>query len=312
MYKKISLIIIIYTFFFTNFTNSENKVFIKFKIDNEIITNIDLENERNYLIALNNNLRNVSDKELAKLSKNSLIKEKIKTKELVKFFDLEKVETFGEKITKNYYEKIGINSKEDFKKYLSNFKLQYKDVKRKLTIEAMWNRLIYKKYNDKLNINKDRLRENLSNKIKNSPKEMIEYNLSEIIFDLKSNEDVENKYKIIQKNINKYGFKETASLISISDTSNSGGEVGWIRKTHLSKKIIQNLASVNVGEYTKPIQVNNAFIVLKINDIRKIDKEINFDNEFEKLLIIEKNKQLNNFSIIHFNKIKKNINISEI
>ena len=141
---------------------------------------------------------------------------------------------------------------------------------------------------------------------------MIEYNLSEIIFDLKSNEDVENKYKIIQKNINKYGFKETASLISISDTSNSGGEVGWIRKTHLSKKIIQNLASVNVGEYTKPIQVNNAFIVLKINDTRKIDKEINFDNEFEKLLIIEKNKQLNNFSIIHFNKIKKNINIIEI
>ena len=100
---------------------------------------------------------------------------------------------------------------------------------------------------------------------------MIEYNLSEIIFDLKSNEDVENKYKTIQNNINKYGFKETASLISISDTSNSGGEVGWIRKTHLSKKIIQNLASVVVGEYTKPIQVNNAFIVLKINDIRKID-----------------------------------------
>ena len=67
-----------------------------------------------------------------------------------------------------------------------------------------------------------------------------------------------------------------------------------------------------IGKYTDPIQVNNAFLVLKINDVRKITKNINFDKEFEKLIIIEKNRQLNNFSIIHFNKIKKNINISEI
>tara|TARA_B100000287_G_scaffold324303_1_gene308384 strand:+ start:38 stop:976 length:939 start_codon:yes stop_codon:yes gene_type:complete len=312
MLKKIFFFLIIFSFFFTSIANSEDKVFIKFKIDNEIITNIDLENEKNYLIALNNNLKNVSEKELKKLSKNSLIKEKIKTKELIKFFDLEKVETFGEKITKNYYEKIGISNKEDFKIYLSKFKLQYKEVKRKLTIEAMWNRLIYKKYNDKVNINKDKLKENLTNKIKDGPKEMIEYNLSEIVFSLKSNEEIEQKYISIQNNINKYGFKETASLISISDTASSGGNVGWIKKTHLSGKIVENLNSINVGNYTKPIQVNNAFLILKINETRKIEKNLNLDKEFEKLIIIEKNRQLNNFSIIHFNKIKKNIIISEI
>ncbi len=312
MLKKIFFFLIIFSFFFTSIANSEDKVFIKFKIDNEIITNIDLENEKNYLIALNNNLKNVSEKELKKLSKNSLIKEKIKTKELIKFFDLEKVETFGEKITKNYYEKIGISNKEDFKIYLSKFKLQYKEVKRKLTIEAMWNRLIYKKYNDKVNINKDKLKENLTNKIKDGPKEMIEYNLSEIVFSLKSNEEIEQKYISIQNNINKYGFKETASLISISDTASSGGNVGWIKKTHLSGKIVENLNSINVGNYTKPIQVNNAFLILKINETRKIEKNFNLDKEFEKLIIIEKNRQLNNFSIIHFNKIKKNIIISEI
>ncbi len=312
MLKKIFFFIITFSFFFTSITNSEDRVFIKFKIDNEIITNIDLESEKNYLIALNNNLKNVSEKELKKLSKNSLIKEKIKTKELIKFFDLEKVETFGEKITKNYYEKIGIKNKEDFKIYLSKFKLEYKEVKRKLTIEAMWNRLIYKKYNDKININKDKLKQNLTNKIKDSPKEMIEYNLSEIVFSLKSNEEIEQKYISIQNNINKYGFKETASLISVSDTASSGGNVGWIKKTHLSEKIVENLNSINVGNYTKPIQVNNAFLILKINETRKIEKNLNFDKEFEKLIIIEKNRQLNNFSIIHFNKIKKNIIISEI
>ena len=157
-----------------------------------------------------------------------------------------------------------------------------------------------------------KLKENLSEKIKKSSKKMIEYNLSEIVFDLKSNEGLESKYKSIQNNITKYGFKEAASLISISKTSGSGGNVGWINKTHLSEKIINNLNPIKAGQYTKPIQINNAFLILKINDIRENEKKINFDKEFEQLIIIEKNKQLNNFSIIHFNKIKKNINISEI
>ena len=312
MFKRNTLIIIILSLFFISYANSENEVFIKFKIDNEIITNVDLENEKNYLIALNNNLINVSNKELIKLSSNSLIKEKIKEKELVKFFDLTKVDSFGDKITKNFYQDIGINNQEEFIKYLSKFDLKYKEVKKKLTIEAMWNRLIYKKYNDKIKINEIKLKKILSENIKKNPRKMTEYNLSEIVFDLKSNELLENKYKSIKKNITKYGFKETASLISISDTSGSGGNVGWINKAHLSEKIIKNLNSIEVGQYTKPIQINNAFLVLKINDIRENEDKINFDKEFEQLIIIEKNKQLNNFSIIHFNKIKKNINISEI
>ena len=312
MLKKTLITSIIFSTLFIFSASSENEVFIKFKVDNEIITNIDLVNEKNYLIALNNKLSSVSSKELNELSKNSLIKEKIKIKELNKFFDLEKVKTFGEKITKNFYENIGIKNKEDFEIYLKNFNLEYEEVKRKLTIEAMWNRLIYKKYNDKININEDKLKKSLSDKIKNSPQKMVEYNLSEIVFELNSNEEIKKKYKLIQNNINKYGFKETASLISISGTASSGGDVGWIKKTHLSNKIIQNLQLISIGKYTEPIQVNNAFLILKINDIRKIEKNINFEKEFEKLLTIEKNRQLNNFSIIHFNKIKKNINISEI
>ena len=312
MFKKTLIISIIFSILIIFSASSENEVFIKFKVDNEIITNIDLVNEKNYLIALNNKLSSVSSKELNELSKNSLIKEKIKIKELNKFFDLEKVKTFGEKITKNFYENIGIKNKEDFEIYLKNFNLGYGEVKRKLTIEAMWNRLIYKKYNDKININEDKLKKSLSDKIKNSPQKMVEYNLSEIVFELNSSEEIKKKYKLIQNNINKYGFKETASLISISGTASSGGDVGWVKKTHLSNKIIQNLQLISKGKYTEPIQVNNAFLILKINDIRKIEKNINFEKEFEKLLMIEKNRQLNNFSIIHFNKIKKNINISEI
>ena len=311
MIKKVILLNIIFLFFAISFVHSDNEVFIKYKVDNEIITNIDLNNEKNYLIALNNEHKNVTKKELNKLSTNSLIKEKIKKKELVKYFDLSSLGSFGEKIIEDFYKKIGFNDNGEFIIYLSKFDLTYEDVKEKLKIEALWNSLIFKKYNDKLIINEQKLKKELSEKINKNSKEMLAYNLSEIVFDLKSNEQLENKYKLIQNNISNYGFKETSSLISIASTAGVGGKVGWVNKTQLSKKIITNLNSINVGEYTAPIQINNAFLILKINDIRKTKKNINFEEEFEKLVIFEKNRQLNNFSIIHFNKIKKNINISE-
>ena len=46
------------------------------KINNEIITNIDLENQIKYLLITNSNLKNLDKKDLIELSKNSLINEK--------------------------------------------------------------------------------------------------------------------------------------------------------------------------------------------------------------------------------------------
>ena len=74
----------------TNIVKAENKIVIELQIENEILTNIDFLNEKNYLIALNNNLRNIPKNQLNKLSRDSLIREKIKKIELVQFFELEK------------------------------------------------------------------------------------------------------------------------------------------------------------------------------------------------------------------------------
>jgi len=302
----LSLLIFLYSNVFSN-----DEVYIKFRVDNEIITNIDIINEKNYLIALNNTLKDVPEKKLKKLSANSLIKEKIKTKEILKYFDLKKLGKVEEEIIANLYKKMGFKNEEEFLNYLTKFDLNFDDVKNKLNIEFLWNRLIFKKYNTQVVIDEKKLKNNLSERLADNNKEMLEYNLSEIVFDLQSNENLENKYKLIEENIDKYGFKKTSSLFSISNTSNFGGEIGWINKTQLSNKIINNLNSIEVGKYTNPIQINNAFLILKINDVRKVKKNINFENEYKKLVLIEKNRQLNNFSIIHFNKIKKNIDLSE-
>ena len=60
----------------------ENKIL--FKINNEIISTIDLYNETKYLNLLNNNLANLEKKRIYEISKNSLIREKIKEIELLK------------------------------------------------------------------------------------------------------------------------------------------------------------------------------------------------------------------------------------
>ena len=52
--------------------------YISFKVNNEIVTNIDLDTEYRYLVALNNELQNTDKNTLLKLSKESIIKEKIK------------------------------------------------------------------------------------------------------------------------------------------------------------------------------------------------------------------------------------------
>ena len=86
----------------------------------------------------------------------------------------------------------------------------------------------------------------------------------------------------------------------------------WINKMQLSKSIIKEIEKIEVGKLTRAIQVGNNFMILRINDKRKINKKINFDEELKKLIIFEKNKQLNQLSLIYFKKIKQNIFISEL
>ena len=83
--KKIILILLL-TFNYSSLSAIES-VKIVLKINNEILTNIDIENEYNYLIALNNDFKNVEKNKALEIAKDSLMKEKIKKKEVEKYFD---------------------------------------------------------------------------------------------------------------------------------------------------------------------------------------------------------------------------------
>lgn len=287
-----------------------SNVYIELKIENEIITNFDIEKEKKYLLALNNNLSQVPEKKLYELSKNSIINEKIKKKELLIYFDLEKAEMIMKDVIKNFYIKVGFENETQFSNYLKQYEISIDYVKEKLKIETLWNQLIYNKFNNQISVDNNKLKIKMNNELKNKSK-IKEFNLSEILFDLKQGEKYKKKYKLILESINKSGFENTSNLYSISDSSKFGGKIGWLKKTQLSKNIIEKLDKIKSGEITEPIQTSNGYLILKINTIREIKKKIDLDEELKNLIEIEKNRQLNEFSQTYFNRVKKNIILSD-
>ncbi len=306
MKVKILFLLILSIFFNSVSYSLENKIILK--INNEIITSIDLENEINYLSALNPGVKNLDKDEIIKFSKKSIIQEKIKKIEIIKYFDNPNIpEEFLENLLKNIYLKIGIKNLDDFKKYLDLKKVDYKMVLKKIENEALWNELIFSKFKSKLRVDESKLKEKI-NKNKTSKS----YLMSEILFKIDQKEKIENKYKKINKIILENGFEKAALLHSISETAKMGGELDWINENSLNEGIKKILDSKKINEHTTPITVPGGFLILKINDIKLKKLEINVQEELKKLIRETKNNQLNKFSIMYFNKIQKDLVINEI
>ena len=288
---------------------SNNNIFIYASVNDQIITNYDIKKESEYLKMLNPNLKNLEDKKILKLAKNSLINEIIKKKEVKKIFDLESNNEMADVFFKNLYQKLNFDNEIDFKNNLLNrnsYKLD--EIKKKIKIEVMWNDLIYSKYINQVQIDKSKLNkkiENLNNKKRK------EYFLSEILFEKNKDENIDTLIDRIKSSITEIGFKNSANIFSISESANLGGQIGWISENSLSEKISKNLSNTNEGEITDVIKIGNNYLILKLEKVREINIEIDKKEELEKMIKFETNKILNQYSRIYFNKAKLNYTINE-
>ena len=303
-------IVFIYIFFsLTNSSLSKINFEIVMKINNEIITTFDIEQEMNYLLALNPKLDKIKGKELKQIAKKSIINEKIKETELLKYNEL-KIENFQfENYINNLAKNLDFSNQEEFISYLMNFNVSIDYLKKKILIENEWKSLIYAKYINSIKINKIELNKKLNDISKNES--LLEYNLSEIVFKKKSNISLTGLINEIMESIQNVGFENTANIYSITDSSKVGGKIGWIQRNNLSEEININLVNLDKNAHSKPIQIGSNYLILKINDTRNVTLEINKDKELEKMIMTETTKQLDKFSIIFFNKIKLNSKISE-
>ena len=297
--------LIIYLHLITASISTEIKIL--YKINDSVITNYDISEEVNYLVSLNRNLNQLNDKQLFSNAEKSLIREIIKKDEIDKFYEINYEEEINSeninRIVTNFREKIGYKSNQEFQDFLKVKNIEINELKKKFIIEQFWNQLIFDKYRNLVKIDSDKIQGVLEKLIKDKS-EILTFNLSERVFSEKNREAIKNKSEEIIASIESIGLKDTAVIYSISESSKLGGEIGWVNQNQISKKIFQDIKDLDIGDFSKPIITTGGIIFLKVNDKKKTSAQIDKDKEMKRLIAFEKNRILNEYSIIYYKEIE--------
>ena len=288
-----------------------NEISIIYTVDNVPVTSNEIENEISYLKIVNKNLNNLEDEALVVYASKSILKEKIKELEVSKFYKFGMNDNIVEQNVNSLIFSKGFNNMDDFKIILAEGGLNIDYLKRKVEIELLWNNLIFEKYINKLSIDKKKIEKNLKLKIENENKQIEEYNLSEILFVPESSGSENEEINKIIESIKDIGFENAAITYSLSNTAGSGGNIGWLKETQLSKNILEKIKDLDIGQVSEVINAPTGKLILYLKDKRKVQEKISFEEELKKVLASEKNKQLNQFSAIYFKKVELNTAINE-
>ena len=300
--NKIFFLFII--FFFQIYLSNSSEVKIVSKVNNEILTNIDIQNEGKYLLIVNANLKNLNKNELYELSKSSLIRQILKKEEVKKYFKFEEYSELSEKLIKENYIAQGFENAEKYSNFLMKEGFNIEILKEKLLIERLWNSLIFEKFKSKIKIDENEIKKKVETFINNQEK-VYDYNLSEILYNF------DTDYKALIDFINNYGFEAAASKYSISDTSTNGGKIGWIRNNNLSEILKKKISNLDEGQISSPTKIPNGNLLIKLNKKKELKSKFDLDLEIKKKISFEQNRQLNNFSLNFYKKIKQNSTINE-
>ena len=189
--QKFIVFIFFFILFFNNSIANENKILVK--VNNKIITSVDILNEIKFLSFVNKEFKNIEKNQQIEIAKNSLIKEKVKSIEILKFrknFDLE--DKSFEKIIKNYFRNQNIENLIQFESLLKKNDLDIEFIREKISIDSFWRGLIYEKFHKNVKIDKVEIKKNILEKEKQN-----EYLLSEIVFTLNAEEKLNQKFEKI-------------------------------------------------------------------------------------------------------------------
>ena len=313
MIKKIKIIIssILFFFFFQTNLSLAEKVSIIYVIEKTPITNVAINNEIKYLLLINQKLNEISKEDMVQYATKSILREKIKEIELRKYYKFGKNKEIIDNNLNLFMKRLNISNDEIFNNLINKIGLSKEFIVKKIEIEFLWNQLIVQFYANKINIDENKLRNELKKKIENSSNLSNEYLLYEILFSPNTMKDFEKEYKKIKKSIEEIGFESSANVFSNSNTAKNGGKIGWISENQLSKNIINNINKLNLGEYTDPITIANGSIILMVKDKREIQSKLSLEDELKKAISIEQNKQFNQYSSIYFKKVELNTKIYE-
>ena len=307
---QIRVLIIIFIILFTPSKILGNTIEIVLKIDDKIITNIDVLEEIKYLKLLNPKLENINRKNLYDIAKSSLTREIIKKKELKKILDIDANFNLNNSIEKKLINILAVENLNDLKTKIAKNNLKYEKVFFKLKIESLWNMYIFEKFNKKVKIDEEYLM-NQVKKQRQNIKPKYEYYLHEILFEIDEKTNLENKLKLIKKSIESDGFKNAANIYSVAESSKFGGEIGWVKETQVSENILNMIKNLKENQISDYIDTPGGYLILQFSKKKKIIERFDQQKNFKLLKRYVTNRQLNQFSLIHYKRLKKNSIIKE-
>ena len=309
--KIFSLIFFFLIFFtFPKYSYPE-EISIIYTVDNIPVTSNEIKNEILYLKIINENLNKMDNNALVVYASKSILREKIKELEVSKYFKFGLNDEMVEQNLNNLIFSKSLNSIDNLNSLLAGSDLNISYIKRKIEIELLWNNLIYEKYKNQLSIDVEKIKKNLKSKFENESSKVEEYKLSEILFAPESKDTEVKEINNIKDSIEKIGFESTAMTYSLSNTATNGGNIGWLKKTQLSKNILKQVTNLNIGEISEVINVPAGKLILILLDKREAKEKISLEKELDKAISLERNKQLNQFSSIFFKKVELNSEINE-
>tara|TARA_B110000971_G_C19965252_1_gene479926 strand:+ start:238 stop:1173 length:936 start_codon:yes stop_codon:yes gene_type:complete len=310
MFKILTLIYLFISLCFNHVSYANETYKIIVKVNNKIISNHDIEKEKNYLSALNPQILDIEEDEFKKIAKQSLIREVIKEEEVSIYYKVDYQSPNLIKLAENLYTRLNINSEEEFEEYLKEYDLILKDVLKKISIEANWNNLIYEKFKDRINIDRDKIKKRLELENSLIKKEKL-FLLSEIVFTAKNNEEYDDVYRKILNTIEEKDFKSAATIYSLSETAKFGGEIGWVSKNDISEKIYKKISNLKINEFIEPIKIATGFLLINLDNKKEKEKENNVEKIFNKVVSTEMNRQLNQYSTVYYKKLEKKSFVDE-
>ena len=302
---KISLIFLIFTFFFY-FTKPflhakiENKIILK--VENEIITNYEIKNKILTTLILSN--QQINQENINKLKTQALeflIQNKLRKIELAKHnFKRDNAEI------NSYLQSISNNDVGSLKDKFDENNISYELFLEEIEIQLKWQKLIFKKFSNKIQIDENSIEQEVKS-ILESQSEIVEFKISEIEILLDNNINDEQKISNILSQIETEGFEETALKFSVSSTATKRGDLGWVNSQSLSKDIYKAIGNLKIGEISAPIKKQNTALFLKLKD-KKISKakNVNFDELKTNLVNQKRNELFNLYSRSYLSKLKNN------
>ena len=193
-----------------------------------------------------------------------------------------------------------MNLEDHFKKYGANYQIFIEGI----ITNLKWNTLIYSLYKRQLDVDLSVINSEVKEQIKKE-RQIVEFNLSEIVLEKLNDAEIIK----IQNNINEIGFEKTANLYSVSATSQSEGNIGWIGSKSISPSYLKEMVkSLKINQVSKPIINNNNIVILKLNDKRVLNsKDFNIKKIEQNVINKKRTEKLNVFSNSHYIDLEKSI-----